>query len=104
MTRAMANEILYLWKVGAEVYPSRVITQALYITGDLSGPDLETSIGLVRVPGMPAWVEGSSLALGEGTSQGAPSVLLAPAGVVGDADAACPNRASDEQIQVKELR
>ena len=37
MTRAQANEILYLWKVGAEVFPIHVINMALYVTGDLDG-------------------------------------------------------------------
>lgn len=35
MTRAQANEILYLWKVGAEFFPAHVINKALYLTGDL---------------------------------------------------------------------
>ena len=38
MTRDKANEVLYLWKVGAEIYPPHVITEALYVTGDLIGP------------------------------------------------------------------
>lgn len=38
MTRAQANEILYLWKVGAELFPPHVINMALYLTGDLEDP------------------------------------------------------------------
>jgi len=38
MTRAQANEILYLWKVGAHDYPADVISMALYVTGDMDGP------------------------------------------------------------------
>lgn len=38
MTRDHANEVLYLWKVGAELFPPHVITAALYATGDLNGP------------------------------------------------------------------
>lgn len=34
-TRAQANEILFLWKVGAEIYPPHVIAMCLYLTGDL---------------------------------------------------------------------
>lgn len=35
MTREYANELLYLWKVGAQVYPPQVIKRALCATGDL---------------------------------------------------------------------
>lgn len=35
MTRAQANEILTLWKLGAQHYPQAVITQCLYLTGDI---------------------------------------------------------------------
>ena len=35
MSRARANEILYLWKVGAELYPPHIINMALYVCGDL---------------------------------------------------------------------
>lgn len=35
MTRYQANEILTLWKAGAQHYPQAVITQALYATGDI---------------------------------------------------------------------
>jgi len=35
MTRAQANEVLTLWKAGAQHYPSSVITLALYLTGDI---------------------------------------------------------------------
>lgn len=35
MTRAQANEILHLWKIGAQWYPPKVIQMALYLTGDL---------------------------------------------------------------------
>lgn len=35
MTRAKANEILTLWREGAQHYPASVITMALYVTGDL---------------------------------------------------------------------
>lgn len=35
MTRAQANEILDLWKLGAKHYPPAIITEALYATGDL---------------------------------------------------------------------
>jgi len=37
MSRAVANEILALWKVGAAHYPAAVISMALYVTGDLEG-------------------------------------------------------------------
>jgi hypothetical protein len=37
MTRAVANEILQLWKTGAQHYPQAVINMALYVTGDLEG-------------------------------------------------------------------
>lgn len=37
MTRAQANEILHLWKLGAEDFPQEMITMALYLTGDLEG-------------------------------------------------------------------
>lgn len=43
MTRDKANEVLYLWKVGAELFPPHIITAALYATGDLNGPT--TSMG-----------------------------------------------------------
>lgn len=35
MSRARANEILSLWKAGAEHFPQAVILFALYVTGDL---------------------------------------------------------------------
>jgi uncharacterized membrane protein len=35
MSRAKANEILSLWKAGAQAYPESIITLALYVTGDL---------------------------------------------------------------------
>ena len=35
MTRAQANEVLTLWKNGAQLYPQHVITLALYLTGDI---------------------------------------------------------------------
>lgn len=35
MTRAQANEILTLWKTGAQHYPTATITMALYMTGDI---------------------------------------------------------------------
>lgn len=35
MTKAMAHEILSLWKAGARQYPPATITLALYVTGDL---------------------------------------------------------------------
>lgn len=35
MTRDKANEILTLWKRGAD-YPSHIITLALYVTGDIT--------------------------------------------------------------------
>ena len=35
MTRAQANEILNLWKLGAQLYPQHTINMALYITGDI---------------------------------------------------------------------
>lgn len=38
MTRAQANELLFLWKVGAAWYPPAVINMALYVTGDLETP------------------------------------------------------------------
>lgn len=75
MTRDYANELLFLWKVGAQLYPPNVITQALYVTGDLDGSNLEADARLVRVPSVPTWVEGTSLALGADTRQG-PSVAV----------------------------
>lgn len=36
MTRDRANEILSLWKLGAENFPPHVITVCLYLTGDLN--------------------------------------------------------------------
>lgn len=38
MTRAMANEILTLWKLGMESYPRAIINMALYVCGDLESP------------------------------------------------------------------
>jgi hypothetical protein len=38
MTRLRANEILFLWKVGAELFPPHVINMALYVCGDLEEP------------------------------------------------------------------
>jgi len=38
MTRAQANEILFLWKCGVTHYPESVISMALYVTGDLDQP------------------------------------------------------------------
>lgn len=38
MSRAQANEILCLWKAGAELFPIHVINMALYVTGDLDDP------------------------------------------------------------------
>lgn len=38
MSRERANEILYLWKVGAELFPPHVIDMALIVTGDMVGP------------------------------------------------------------------
>jgi hypothetical protein len=38
MTRVRANEILFLWKLGAEHFPESVISMALYVTGDLEQP------------------------------------------------------------------
>lgn len=35
MTRARANEILDLWRMGVEIFPPSVISSALYFTGDL---------------------------------------------------------------------
>lgn len=35
MTRERANQILDLWRLGAEIFPSYVISMALYRTGDL---------------------------------------------------------------------
>jgi hypothetical protein len=35
MTRAIANEILTLWKAGARYYTEATITEALYVTGDI---------------------------------------------------------------------
>lgn len=64
MTRDRANEVLFLWKVGAELFPQHVITQALYMTGDLDGPHLEADARLVRVPSLPAWMESVLLASG----------------------------------------
>lgn len=34
-TRDRANEILYLWKVGAQNYTEETINLCLYVTGDL---------------------------------------------------------------------
>jgi hypothetical protein len=76
MTRDRANELLFLWKVGAEAFPAHVINTALYVTGDLIGPDLETGARLVRVPSVPTWVEGTSLALGKRTVEDTSRVLL----------------------------
>jgi hypothetical protein len=87
MTRDRANEILFLWKVGAELFPSTVINTALYLTGDLSGPDLEAEPRMVCVPGVPTWVEGTSLALGEGVGERASGDLLEVAGAAGGANA-----------------
>lgn len=36
MTRMKANEILSLWKCGAQHYPQAVINMALYVTGDIA--------------------------------------------------------------------
>jgi hypothetical protein len=88
MTRDRANEVLFLWKVGAELFPAHVISQALYLTGDLSGPDLEADARLVRVPGQPAWVEGSSLAFSAGARQRASVDVLELAGATRQGDAA----------------
>lgn len=87
MTRDRANEVLFLWKVGAEVFPLHVINRALYLTGDLCGPDLEADARLVRVPGVPEWVEGTSLALSEGAGEGTPGHLLEAAGTAGASNA-----------------
>lgn len=35
MTRAIANEILNLWRAGAAYYPPSEINMALYVCGDL---------------------------------------------------------------------
>jgi hypothetical protein len=40
MTRDKANEVLALWREGAETYSKRVINQALYACGDLGQPQL----------------------------------------------------------------
>jgi hypothetical protein len=87
VTRDRANEILFLWKVGAEFFPPTVINTALYMTGDLCGPDLEAEPRLVCVPSVPTWLEGASLALSEGASEGAPGGLLEAAGSAGGANA-----------------
>lgn len=88
MTRDKANEILFLWKVGAELFPRHVINQALYTTGDLCGPDLEAESGLVRFPGLPAWMEGAGVGLGSSTGPRASGVLLEVTGPIGGGDAA----------------
>lgn len=82
MTRDFANELLYLWKVGAEIYPAHVITRALYVTGDLDGPHLEADARLVSVPCVPAWVEGAGMALSKATSERPSLGVLATAGTV----------------------
>jgi hypothetical protein len=87
MTRDRANEILFLWKVGAEFFPPTGINTALYMTGDLCGPDLETEPRMVCVPSVPTWVESTGLALSEGTGKGASGDLLEAAGVAGGANA-----------------
>lgn len=80
MTRDFANELLFLWKVGAQVYPAHVITQALYVTGDLDGPHLEAEPRLVRIPSLPGGME--SLRVGSGSVHGerAPGAVLEVAG------------------------
>lgn len=88
MTRDKANEVLFLWKVGAELYPRNVINQALYVTGDLDVSSLEADARLVRVPSIPAWVESTSLALSEGTGPRASVDLLEAAGASNKGNAA----------------
>ncbi len=38
MSRAVANEMLTLWRAGAAVFTRQQITLALYVTGDLDSP------------------------------------------------------------------
>lgn len=88
MTKDRANEILFLWKVGAELFPPHVINQALYLTGDLSGPDLEASAGLVRAFGEAAGVEGLRVAPSAGDGERRPVSVLEAARVAFAGDAA----------------
>lgn len=87
MTRDRANEVLFLWKVGAEFFPSTVINQALYLTGDLDGSRLEADARLVRVPSVPTWVESTSLALDAGAGEGPSVAVLGAAGTTDRGDA-----------------
>lgn len=81
MTRDRANEILFLWKIGAEFFSSTVITKALYITGDIDGPDSEERPRLVPFSRLPAWLEGPSDSFGAGAGEGAPIGVLSAAAV-----------------------
>jgi hypothetical protein len=87
LTRAKANEMLFLWKVGAELFPPHVIAQCLYATGDLDGPSTEAEPRLVRVPSLPAGVERALMARSKRPRKRAPSVLLEAAGTAGPSDA-----------------
>lgn len=86
-SKAKANELLYLWKVGAELLPPHVVTQCLYVTGDLSGPDLEAIPRLVCVPSLPAGVERALMARSKRPRKRAPGVLLEAARTAGSGDA-----------------
>jgi hypothetical protein len=46
MTKQMAHEILTLWITGARYYQPEIITQALVITGDITGPLDKKYLGL----------------------------------------------------------
>ena len=80
MTRDQANDILFLWKIGAENFTPRVIDKALYATGDLNGASSEAGVGVVHVPSSAARMEGAGLALCANARTGVPVSVLATAG------------------------
>lgn len=82
MSRDDANELLFLWKVGAQLYPQHVINQALCATGDLDGPDLGAVASLVHVSRLPAWMEGAGVVVSQATSERPSLGVLAIAGAV----------------------
>jgi hypothetical protein len=88
MTRDRANEVLFLWKVGAELFPPSVINSALYVTGDLDGPNSEAGARLVRTPCPATWLESAGVAFGARTGEGAPGRVLEAAGIVDGGNAA----------------
>lgn len=72
LTKTKANEILFLWKVGAELFPPHIINSALVATGDLDGASGKRGAGVVRVPSQTVRMEGAGVVVGERFSNSVP--------------------------------